>query len=91
MGLILAALWLLTDHEASSQNANLLLLNPLLILALVPKLQRIAAMILLGGNILALILSLLPAHQYNLDVMALITPINLAVAIYLLRTSPQKT
>ena len=91
MSLILAALWLLTDHEASSQNANLLLLNPLLILALVPKLQRIAAMILLGGNILALILSLLPAHQYNLDVMALITPINLAVAIYLLRTSPQKT
>ena len=83
MGLILAALWLLTDHEASSKNANLLLLNPLLILALVPKLQRIAAVILIGGNILALLLLLLPAHQYNLDVLALITPINLAVAIYL--------
>ena len=83
MGLVLAALWLLTDHEASSKNANLLLLNPLLILALVPKLQPIAAMILIGGNILALLLLLLPDHQYNLDVMALITPINLAVAIYL--------
>lgn len=83
MGLVLAALWLLTDHEASSQNANLLLLNPLLMLALVPRLQRIAAVILIGGNILALLLLLLPVHQYNLDVMALITPINLAVAIYL--------
>ena len=83
MGFLLAALWLLTDHEASSQNANLLLFNPLLILALVPGLQRIAAMILIGGNVLALILLLLPVHQYNLDVVALITPINLAVALYL--------
>jgi len=91
MGLGLAALWLLTDHEASSQNANLLLLNPLLMLALVPRLQRIAAMILIGGNFLALLLLLLPVHQYNLDVMALITPINLAVAIYLLRTGTEKT
>jgi len=83
MGLVLAALWLLTDHEASSENANLLLFNPLLILALVPNLQRIAAIILIVGNILALLLLLLPVHQYNLDVMALVTPINLAVATYL--------
>jgi len=83
LGFIIAALWLLTDHEASSKNANLLLFNPLLILALLPRLQRIAAMILIGGNILALVLLFLPVHQYNLDVVALITPINLAVAIYL--------
>ena len=83
LGFMIAALWLLTDHEASSENANLLLFNPLLILALLPKLRRIAAMILIGGNILALLLLLLPVHQYNLDVVALITPINLAVAIYL--------
>jgi hypothetical protein len=83
LGFILAALWLLTDHEASSENANLLLFNPLLIFALLPKLQRLAVMILIGGNILALILPLLPVHQYNLDVVALVTPINLAVALYL--------
>jgi len=83
LGFIIAALWLLTDHEASSKNANLLLFNPLLILALLPKLQRIAAIILIGGNILALLLLLLPVHQYNLDVVALVTPINLAVAIFL--------
>ena len=82
-GFILAALWLLTDHAASSDNANLLLFNPLLIFALLPKLQRLAAMILIGGNFLALILLLLPVHQYNLDVVALVTPINLAAAIYL--------
>ncbi len=34
VGLILAALWLLTDHEVSRSNANVLLLNPLLVLAL---------------------------------------------------------
>lgn len=83
MGFVLAALWLLTDHEASSENANLLLFNPFLLLALVPRLQQIAVMILFGGNILALLLLLLPVHQYNLDVVALITPINLAVAMYL--------
>lgn len=85
LGFIIAALWLLTDHAASSENANLLLLNPLILISLVPKLQRIGAMILMGGNIVALILLLLPVHQYNLDVVALITPINLAVALYLYR------
>jgi hypothetical protein len=86
MGLILAALWVFTDHEASRENANLLLLNPLLIIALVPKLQRLAAVILIGGNALAFTLLLLPRYQYNLDVIALVTPVNIAVAIYLFKT-----
>lgn len=85
VGLILAALWLLTDHEASSNNANLLLFNPLLLLALTARLQRIAALIFIGGNVLAFALLILPEHQYNLDVIALLGPINLAVAVYLLR------
>ena len=85
MGLVLAALWLLTDHEASSNNANLLLLNPLLLLALIPGLQRMGALILISGNVLAFVLLLLPEHQYNLDVIAISSPINLAVALYLLR------
>jgi hypothetical protein len=85
-GLVLAALWLLTDHEASSNNANVLLLNPLLILALVPALQRLGAAMLIGGNVLAIGLLLLPEHQYNLDVIAFLSPVNLAVALYFLRS-----
>ncbi len=91
MGLILVALWLLTDHEASWSNANLLLLNPLLVLALLPRLQHVAAVMLILGNVVALLLPLLPVHQYNLDVMALTTPLNIGVAIYLLRTGQGKT
>ncbi|MDH4020388.1 MAG: DUF4105 domain-containing protein [Xanthomonadales bacterium] len=90
MGLVLAALWLLTDHAASSNNANLLLLNPLLLMALVTRLQRPVAMLLIAGNVVALSLLLLPEHQYNLDVIALLSPINLAVAVYLFRTKSKK-
>lgn len=89
LGLVLAALWFLTDHEASSNNANLLLLNPLLILALVPKLKRFGALLLIGGSVLAFILLLLPARQYNLDVIALLGPVNLAVGLYFLRGKPK--
>lgn len=85
LGLVLAGLWFLTDHEASSHNVNLLLLNPLLLIALVPRLQRFGAALLIGGNVLAFILLFLPTRQYNLDVMALLGPINLAVGLYLLK------
>lgn len=91
MGLILAALWLLTDHEASNNNANLLLFNPLLLLALIPGLQRVGALILISGNVLAFVLLMLPKHQYNLDVIALLSPVNFSVALYLLRVKPKNT
>jgi hypothetical protein len=83
-GLILAALWLFTDHEVASANANLLLFNPMVILALVPVLRRIGAVVMAGGVAVAYILLLFPEHQYNLDVLALLTPINLAVAGFLM-------
>jgi hypothetical protein len=83
-GLILAALWLLTDHEASRMNANLLLCNPLAILVLVPVLRRLGAFIIAGGVVLGFLLAMLPARQYNLDVLALLAPLNLAVAGYYL-------
>jgi hypothetical protein len=86
MGLVLAALWLLTDHAASRDNANLLLLNPLFILILLSGLQRPGAVMLAGGNLLAFILLWFPEHQYNLDVLAIFTPLNLAVAFYLFRS-----
>ncbi len=84
-GLILAALWLFTDHEVASANANLLLFNPMVILALVPVLRRFGAVVMAGGVAVAYILLLLPEHQYNLDVLALLMPINLAVAGFLMR------
>jgi hypothetical protein len=82
-GMILAALWLLTDHEVASANANLLLFNPLVILALVPVLRRIGAVVLSSGIVVAYVLLLFPEHQYNLDALVLLTPINLAVALFL--------
>lgn len=90
LGLVLAALWFLTDHEASRDNANLLLFNPLLLLALIPQLQRLGASVLMGGNLLAVVLLLLPEHQYNLDVIALVSPVNLAVAFYFLRSGTSR-
>ena len=91
LGLILSALWFLTDHEVSRYNANLLLLNPFLMLAIVPKLRRVGAVILIGGVMLALILLVLANSQYNPDVIALLGPINLAVALYLLKKRPIDT
>ena len=85
-GLVLAGLWVFTDHEVASMNANLLLFNPLVMLAWVPVLHRLGAIIFAGGVGLALLLLLLPSHQYNLDALALLGPVNLAVAGYLLRT-----
>ncbi len=86
MGLALAALWWLTDHAAARDNANLLVLNPLVLLALLPALQRPGAVVLAAGNLLAFVLLFLPEHQYNLDVLAIFTPVNLAVAFYLFRS-----
>ena len=84
-GLILAALWLFTDHEVAGANANLLLFNPLVMLALVPVLRRVGAVVMAGGVAVAYVLLLFPEYQYNLDVLALLTPINLAVAGFLMR------
>jgi len=86
LGLALAALWLFTDHAVARDNANLLLLNPLLLLALSPGLRRTGAVLLAAGNLLAFALLLLPEHQYNLDVLALLTPLNLGAAAYLFRS-----
>jgi len=79
-GLVLAFLWLFTDHTVASFNANLLLLNPLVLLALIPAMNRFGGVVLAGGVAVNLVMLMLPQHQYNLDVLALLAPINLAVA-----------
>jgi hypothetical protein len=81
-GLILAAMWLFTDHEVAALNANILLFNPLVIVALVPALRRVAAILFVAGVAICLLLLLFPVHQYNLDALALLAPVNLAVAAY---------
>ena len=43
------------------------------------------AVVLVVGVVVAYVLLLFPRHQYNLDVLALVTPVNLAVAAYLCR------
>lgn len=90
LGLGLLAVWLFTDHLFSRDNANLLLLNPLVLLALLPGLRRPGAILLAAGNLLAFLLLLLPEHQYNLDVLALLTPLNLGVAFYLFRSGASR-
>lgn len=84
-GLVLAGLWLFTDHAVTRPNANLLLFNPLMLLALAPMLRRLGAALLAGGTAVAWVLWLYPDHQYNLDVLVLAAPINLAVAAYFWR------
>lgn len=90
IGLLLAALWLLTDHEVTRPNANLLLFNPLLILALIPVLRRFGAIVLAGGVIVSVLLLLLPQHQYNVDVLAFVAPVSLSVAGYFFKTKNLK-
>jgi hypothetical protein len=85
-GLLLAGLWLFTDHAVTRPNANLLLFNPLVLLTLIPVLRMAGATLLAGGTAVAWVLLLYPGHQYNLDVLALATPINLAVAGHFWRT-----
>jgi hypothetical protein len=81
-GLGLAFLWLFTDHTAASVNVNLLLFNPVFLLALVPVLNRFGAVLLAGGVIVNFVLLLFPQHQFNVDVLALLAPLNLGVATY---------
>ena len=83
-GLILASMWLFTDHEVTRFNANLLLFSPIAILILVPKFRRIGSMLFAGSTAVGCLLLLLPAHQYNLDALALLAPLNLTVAGYFL-------
>ncbi len=86
IGLVLAALWMFTDHEVTRPNANLLLFNPLILLLLIPPLRQLSAGLLIASVTIAWLLQLLPGHQHNLDVLVLATPINLAVAAYFIKS-----
>jgi hypothetical protein len=93
-GVILAALWALTDHTMASRNENLFQLNPLILgLAwLAPKglgggvqarrWARTLSLWLAGISLLGALLQLLPGFdQVNGPIVALALPIHLGVAI----------
>ena len=77
--------WTLTDHLAAAQNINLLLLNPLLLVGLLPKMRRASAWVALLSPFLAM-----PFGQYNLDVLVLAAPLNLAAAAWLFRDAASR-
>lgn len=88
-GLLLLYLWLFTDHRVAWPNANLLLLNPLLILGLWPRFRRLAALILVAGIVLCLLQFVLPSAQYNLDVLAFLAPLSLVASAWLWKNAPR--
>lgn len=87
-GAVLCGLWGFTDHHAAGANANVLLLNPLCFLALVPAWKKLAAVVLALGTGIACVLALLPGGQYNVDVLALAGPLNMACSLALWRGGP---
>jgi len=92
LGLVLAFLWCCTDHVAAWANRNLLLFDPLCLLALpgarrilrgrtvptwLPRLLAIVA----GIALLAPMLQLLPQPQYQAPWIALLVPLHFALAV----------
>lgn len=85
LGCLMLAVWVATDHVAAHPNANLLLLNPLMLLALVPALRRQIALFTVLLTVGALVMLAMPWLQYTRDIAALIIPLNLACAARLWR------
>ena len=86
-GCLLLYLWLLTNHQAAGPNINVLLMNPLFLLGLWRPLRSFAAILLAGGLVLAVIQALVPAGQFNLDVLSFVFPLNAACAYWLWQRS----
>jgi len=91
LGVLMTIIWLWTDHGAAYPNANLFLLNPLMMLALVPAWRRPAAVITMVGLLAALAILALPSIQYTRDVAALIMPLHLASIYRLWFCDPPKS
>lgn len=86
-GLVLAGLWGLTDHWATWDNENLLLLNPAcLVLPAVwwraPRIARCLVTLIAAAALISLIVRMLPGlYQGNLAFIALTVPVHLVVAV----------
>ena len=99
-GAVLLGLWAFTTHRFSYWNENLLLLNVLSLgvavvaarshrtgIAGLGRAARLAAIVAATG-LVALAAKVLPGSQSNLDLIALILPIHLAVAVGLRSLRP---
>lgn len=80
LGLGLVLIWAFTDHVMAYPNFNLLLLNPLWLLGMLPPLRRAAARLVALGAGTAVLVASWPDGQYLADTLALLLPVNLAVA-----------
>jgi len=90
VGVVLTYLWLGTDHAVSAMNLNLLVFSPLwLVLAFWKRGEKATLLIIAGLSVLALLMTLLPPHQYTLDVLAAFLPINLAAGLGLFKSRIQ--
>ncbi len=88
LGLLMLALWAWTDHHAANPNANLLLLNPVMLLGLAPRWRRLTAGFMVLVGLAAAVMWFLPWIQYTRDVTALLLPLNLAAAYRLWACDP---
>jgi hypothetical protein len=82
-GSALLFFWFFTDHVAAAHNLNLLIFNPLWWLILYGKSNRLAGPVMLLASVLALLMVLMPPHQYTLDVLAVFLPLNIASGVFL--------
>ena len=86
-GLVLAGMWGLTDHWATWDNENLLLLNPAcLVLPAVwwraPRIARSLVTLIAAAALTSLIVRMLPGlYQGNLAFIALTVPVHLVLAV----------
>ena len=86
-GLVLAGMWGLTDHWATWDNENLLLLNPAcLVLPAVwwraPRIARWLVTLIAAAALISLVVRTLPGlYQGNLAFIALTAPVHLVLAV----------
>lgn len=86
VGFGLLFLWFATDHSVARYNMNLLVFCPAWVFAAFCKgREKIVLQVITGVSALALVLAWFPPHQYNLDVMAMFLPLNIAAAAALFR------
>jgi hypothetical protein len=101
IGTLLLYMWLFTRHVFWAWNENLLLLSPLALLLVVflpaallrsraVRRTRVITFILAMLGVLALLLALLPGGQANLAIVALVLPVQLALAWALTLPLPER-
>lgn len=85
-GLVLAALWGLTDHWATWGNENLMVLDPLCLVLpwtwwSAPRIARLLAAVIAAVTLISLMVRMLPPlYERNLAIIAFALPVHAALA-----------